>query len=99
MTRETLQETNMPAIRLSMQYCQEAIKRLERAKLLPVWDIQILQELKAGLPSIDDYQEIHGEKSLGPPPPDFATIMRPIDDKLLLLDAKFMKWKVGKMGS
>ena len=57
-------ETNEGAVLGAMRYCLAAIKGLEELKLSAEFHIEKIQELKAGLPSIEVYQEVTGEKSM-----------------------------------
>lgn len=55
-------ETNEGAVLGAIQFCREAIKGLEALKLSPEFHIELMQELKDALPSIEVYQEVTGEK-------------------------------------
>ena len=57
-------EINKSAILGAMRYCMAAIKMLEDLKLSPAFDIQKIQALKDGIPSIDVFEEVSGEKPL-----------------------------------
>jgi len=62
--RTTKQETNLAAVNGALAYCQTTIKGLEAMKLWPALDMEKIEEMKAGIPSIDEYQEFIGEKPL-----------------------------------
>lgn len=61
-TRTT--ESNADAVRSVLAYCQAAIKGLESLKLSPEFPVELIQELKYGIPSIEEYQEVTGEKPM-----------------------------------
>jgi len=57
--------TNYYAIGEALVYCQQAIKLLEKLKLLPSLDVRVIEELKAGIPDIEVYTDITSEKETG----------------------------------
>ena len=61
-TYTTRQATNHAAILAALRYCQEALVELEKMKLEPDLDQAKIEALKAGIPSIDVYEEVVGEK-------------------------------------
>jgi hypothetical protein len=78
------EETNVAAVYSTMAYCQSAIKNLEELKLSPEFHIKKIQELKAGIPSIDKYQEVTAEKPMekGPDPSFLRKISRELDERI-----------------
>ncbi len=68
--KTTREESNAAAVKGALAYCQAAIKELERMKLSPALDMEKIEQMKAGVPSIDVYAEYQGEKPLerGPDP-------------------------------
>jgi isoleucyl-tRNA synthetase len=70
-TKTVSAETNAPAVRSALAYCQSAIKELEKLKLSPALDIQKIEKLKDGIPRIDIYEEIQGEKPMERQAPTF----------------------------
>ncbi|MGD0276867.1 MAG: hypothetical protein ABSB79_12600 [Syntrophales bacterium] len=64
MKKSTKVETNSPAVRDAMAYCQGTICLLDEVKLMPEFDPGIIQKLKDKLPDINVYTEIKGEKDL-----------------------------------
>ncbi len=61
--RKTSGSSNIPAINGALEYCQVAIKKLELMKLEPVFDAGAIEKLKAGIPAIDVFSEISGERA------------------------------------
>lgn len=61
---ETVEENNADAVKKALSYCQESIKNLEVMKLDAEVDAKRIEELKRGIPSIEDYGEIRGEQPL-----------------------------------
>ncbi len=61
--RKTNGSSNLPAINEAIKYCQDAIKKLELMKLEPVFDAGAIEKLKAGIPAIDVFSEISGERA------------------------------------
>jgi hypothetical protein len=57
-------ESNKNAVLSAMRYCQDAIETLGDWKLIPELDPAEIERLKAEIPSVDDYEEITGEKPL-----------------------------------
>ena len=58
------EESNRDAVLSALAYCQAAIKKLEGMKLSPALDAEKIEQMKAGVPSIDVYTEYQGEKPL-----------------------------------
>lgn len=56
--------TNERRILASLEYCRNAIKDLEGLKLEADFDNQAVEDLKRGIPPIDIYDEITGEKDI-----------------------------------
>ncbi len=65
------EESNEPAVRDALAYCQSAIKALEQMKLAPGLDMEKIEGLKAGVPSIDVYTEFVGGKPMEKQAPTF----------------------------
>ena len=63
-TKKVKAESNANAIKSALSYCQAAIKALEILKLTPILDAEMIEKMKKGIPSIDEYQEISGTKPL-----------------------------------
>lgn len=63
-TKTVKEETNENVINSALQYCLAAIKELERMKLTPALDMEKIERMKAGIPSIDVYTEYQGEKPM-----------------------------------
>jgi hypothetical protein len=57
-------ESNRVAILAALAYCQSSIKALEAMKLEPEIDLKRVEEMKAGIPSIDNYSESTGVKPM-----------------------------------
>lgn len=57
-------ESNLNAVHSALAYCRDAIKQLELMKLTPALDVEKIEQIKAGIPSIDVYSEVSGERSL-----------------------------------
>jgi hypothetical protein len=70
-TKTVEEETNVAAIKLALQYCIEAIKTLEGMKLSPELHLQKIEGLKAGVPSIDIYEEVSRRKPMERQAPTF----------------------------
>ena len=62
--KKTRQESNAPAVKAALNYCQAAIKELEKMKLSASPDLQKIEDLKKGIPPIDVFTEYQGEKTL-----------------------------------
>ena len=56
--------TNERRVLASLEYCRNAIKDLEGLKLEADFDNQAVEDLKRGIPPIDIYDEITGEKDI-----------------------------------
>ena len=69
-SKETHQESNYPAVCEAMDYCREAIKRLEAMRLVPQFDPAVVEVMKKSIPSTDRFTEYKGEKPIpkGPDP-------------------------------
>jgi len=65
------EESNAPAVRDALAYCQAAIKALEQMKLTPALDVEKIERMKTGVPSIDVYTEVTGEKPMERQAPTF----------------------------
>ena len=63
-TKTVKGESNWNAVREALSYCQAAIKALENLKLIPEFNEKAVEELKAGVPSIDRFEEVTGEKPM-----------------------------------
>ena len=70
-------ESNYNAVAEALQFCRDAITLLEGWKLLPEYPAQEVEDLKAGIPSIDRYEEFEGERSLPRDAP--VTAAAPLD--------------------
>ena len=88
LTKTIKEENNDDAVRGALQYCIEAIKELERIKLSPAVDVEKIERMKAGVPNIDVYQEVTGEK----PFPRIDT-----DPRSLFKSDSQMDWELGKL--
>ena len=64
MTKTLKQESNRAAVLSALEFCRLAIKELETMKLSPALDGAKIEKMKAGVPSIDVYSEVTGEKPL-----------------------------------
>lgn len=62
MAYKTRQESNHAAVLAALKYCQDALAELEKMKLEPNLDPAKIEVLKAGIPQIDIYEEVTGEK-------------------------------------
>ena len=82
------EESNVDAINSALQYCMAAIKELERMKLTPALDAEKIERMKAGVPSIDVYTEVTGEK----PMEKINT-----DPRSLFKSDSQMDWELGKL--
>ncbi len=87
-TKTLTTETNKNAVLGALAYCQTAIKLLEALKLSPEFHIEGIQELKDGIPSIEVYVEVSGEKPFWP---------RDINPRDLLKSDSQMDWELGKL--
>lgn len=58
------EESNVDAINSALRYCQDAIKILEAMKLCPAVDLPGIEALKAGIPSIEIYKQVEGERPM-----------------------------------
>lgn len=56
--------TNMGAIIKAMDYCRESILELEAMKLSAKLDLDRIEALKAGVPSLDTFEEITGSRPM-----------------------------------
>jgi multidrug efflux pump subunit AcrA (membrane-fusion protein) len=95
-TKETHVESNLPAVRDALAFCQAAIRELERLKLSPEVDLEMIERMKAAIPDIDVYSEIDGEKDLERGTDPTQTLARLASDSLSdwsmkKLDEKFLK--------
>ena len=63
-TKITREESNAPAVKSALAYCQAAIKELEAMKLLPVPDFEKIEDLKKKIPDISVYTEYTGTKPI-----------------------------------
>lgn len=63
-TKKVKAESNVDAVKLALEYCRAAITELEKMKLWPVLDVEKIERMKAGVPSIDVYTEVTGKKPL-----------------------------------
>ena len=57
-------ENNFEAVDEAMQYCRDAIEKLEAWKLRPEYPESEIEELKQGVPSIDRYVEYCAERPM-----------------------------------
>ena len=55
---------NFEAVDEAMQYCRDAIEKLEAWKLRPEYPESEIEELKQGVPSIDRYVEYCAERPM-----------------------------------
>ena len=62
LTYDITRRSNSPAIKAAMDYCRAAIEKLEALKLLPVFDQAAVDDLKAGIPSIEVFTESSRKK-------------------------------------
>ena len=90
-SKTTTQETNAPAVRDAMAYCQAAIKLLERMKVEPVLDGEMIERMKAAIPDINVYTEVTGEKDMERGPAD------PLHPLVKLAEDSEREWKLGKL--
>lgn len=89
LTRKLTTWSNEKAIRTALTYCLEAIRELERVKLIPVLDVDRIEAIKAGIPDPNEMTEISADKPL-PGGKD-------INPLSLLPSADEMDWKIGKL--
>ena len=82
-------ETNRGAVLGAMQYCRDAIKGLEALKLSPEFHIELMQELKDAIPSIEVYQDVTGEKPMEG--------SRGINPRSLFKSDDQLSWEMGKL--
>jgi hypothetical protein len=61
--RKTSGSSNLSAINGAIEYCQDAIRKLNEMKFEPSLDAETIETLKNGIPSIDVYSEISGERA------------------------------------
>ena len=54
--------SNLSAIHGAIEFCQNAIKKLELMKLEPSLDAETIETLKNGIPAINIFSEISGER-------------------------------------
>lgn len=87
-TRTMKGESNVKAIHDSIAYCQNAIKELEKMKLLPELDTLKLQAIKDGIPSTDVYEEITGQKPMEKQNPSWDVLTKHVDEKIAKLFQK-----------
>lgn len=57
-------ETNYDAINAALRYCMDAVAELQRMKLDPVLDVEKIERMSAGIPSVDIFSEFTGEKPM-----------------------------------
>lgn len=69
-SKEVHQESNYPAVCEAMEFCREAIQRLEAMRLVPEFDQDVVEMMKKSIPSTDRFTEYKGERSIpkGPDP-------------------------------
>jgi len=82
-------ETNEGAVLGALQYCMAAIQGFESLKLAPEFQTEKIQELKDGIPSIEQYQEVTSETPL----PE----SRGINPLHLLKSDSQLDWEIGKL--
>ncbi|MBL7175270.1 MAG: hypothetical protein ISS66_05530 [Desulfobacteraceae bacterium] len=63
-TKTVKEENNVDAVRSALAYCHAAVKELEKMKLTPSLDVEKIEKMKTGVPSIDVYTAVTGEKPL-----------------------------------
>lgn len=63
-TKNALCLTNLPAVLEAISYCQWALQLLEKVKLFPAFDAELLEELKKNIPPIDQYTEYSVETNM-----------------------------------
>jgi hypothetical protein len=88
LSKELSEETNREAVLSALQYCMAAVPELERMKLEPVLDVEKIERMKAGVPGIEIYSEVTGEKPLPRVNTDPRSLL-PSDDQL--------NWQLGKL--
>jgi hypothetical protein len=88
-TKTLTTESNADAVHEAILYCQNSIKLLEAMKLSPEFHIEGIQELKDGIPSIEVFQEVSGQK---PAWPRINT-----DPRSLFKSDDQLSWELGKL--
>ena len=89
--RKTKAENNKQAVNDALKYCQNAIIKLDEMKLCPELDLTGIEKMKTGIPRIDVYQEVTGERaaekinddprSLLPSDSEIAWSLKKVDEK------------------
>lgn len=69
------EESNVNAVHAAVQYCQDAIPKLNEMKLLPEFNHDAIESLKTGIPSIDVLDGYEGERNL-PKGPDGSLLAK-----------------------
>jgi hypothetical protein len=64
MSKQICRESNEGGVLAAISYCQQAIKALEEFTFCPEFDLNRVEQLKSGMPSIEIYEEITAEKPL-----------------------------------
>jgi hypothetical protein len=86
-TKIVKDESNADAVRAALRYCQDAVAELEKMKLSPALDAEKIAVLKAGMPSIDVFQESTGTKPMAKFPaayvPRFRDVATDVIDALI----------------
>ncbi|MDX9788031.1 MAG: hypothetical protein RBT11_14700 [Desulfobacterales bacterium] len=65
MTKTVKEASNRQAVLSALTYCQDSLRRLEDMKLSPEFDLDAIDLLKKGIPSIDAFTEIESERPIG----------------------------------
>ena len=60
--RITTEVSNLSAVNDALRYCQSAIRKLNSLKLEPILDPGTIEMLKNGVPHIDIFSEVKGER-------------------------------------
>lgn len=90
MTKATTVETNYNAVMAALEYCQRAIKVLERMRHVPDLDADIIENMKKAIPDVTHYEEITGEKDIIEPIGENHPLVRMAEDNE-------HDWKMGKL--
>ena len=96
LTKTVTSESNVEALNAALAYCMASIRRLEALKLSPALDLQEIEKLKNGIPSIDVYTEFSGTKAL-PGSKDVNPLHLLKSDEELALDMEKITKKFKKL--
>jgi len=83
-------ESNHDAVIAALRYCMDAVLELQQMRIDPVLDVEKIERMKAGIPDINTYSEIKGER----PFPKTAADVNPRD--LLKSDSQ-IEWEIRKL--